>query len=81
MFKNIAMRTPEGPPSGASHPYKGGGSTGQTVRYLNRTYRVLPTPPATIDRRKSEIRLSLPDDQSRAFSFQDRCFTAPRRQL
>ena len=43
-FKNLAMRTP----SRASvrriqTPPKRAGSTGQIVRYLNRTYRVLPT--------------------------------------
>ena len=44
MFKNIAMRTPlKGFRPAHPDPPKRAGLTGQIVRYLNRTYRVLPT--------------------------------------
>src|SRR5208283_1449318 len=48
---------PDGLPSGASNPLlKGQNATGQIVRYLNRTYRLLPTrkPARLVLRRKAE---------------------------
>src|ERR1700677_712777 len=47
------------------HPPKGLGLTGQIVRYLNRTYRLLPTLDRTISGGKPEIAVSLPHEEPR----------------
>jgi hypothetical protein len=49
------------------------------VRYLNRTYRLLPTARATVSCRKSEIKLSLPPEQSVLFAY--RIVGSPFRKL